>query len=54
MTGELGGENLTHSPLQVSCAGPWLHSSVCPADCSKLSGWHFALMMLHRCGFPRG
>lgn len=23
MTGELGGENLTHSPLQVSCArGP--------------------------------
>lgn len=54
MTGELGGGNLTRSPLQVSGAMPWLRSSAGPAGCSKLSGWRFARMTLHRCGFPRG
>lgn len=54
MTGELGGGNLTCSPLQVSSAMPWLRSLAGPAGCSKLSGWHSARMMLHRCGFPRG
>lgn len=53
MTGELGGENHP-SPLQVNCAVPWLCSSACPAGRSQVSGRHFALMLLHRCGFPRG